>query len=555
MSCKLNPHIKQYIDEIESGAVRSCEEQKKLVAYVRKCFETEDIYTDDEQLEHYLSLAKYFPFDQLFPWEEFVEALHLCTYRRSDEMPRWPDLFCLIGRGAGKDGLIAHEATCLTSPYNGIPHYDVDICANNEEQAMRPVLDIIEAFEAPEQVKKLKRHYYWTKERVTSLKTRSPILGRTNNPKGKDGLRSGIVIFNEIHQYENYANIDVFTTGLGKKKHPRRDYYTTQGYVRDGPLDDLLDQSERILNGEQPDNGLLPFICKIDSRDEVSDPENWVKANPSLPYRPDLRMEIEKEFNGWQDHPERLPAFMTKRMNLPDVQSAKPVTEWAHIEATNRPMPELRGKSCTVGIDYSSLRDWAAVNLHFRDGDNRFDIGRYWCNVRNPDLSRIRAPWKSWDTVVPVDAVEIAPELIGAYLFEAAQSYQLTTVCMDNFRFATLREALEKYGFDSDKKGRNNIYLARPSDIMKAQPIIDSCFNNDLFVWGDNPALRWAVNNTSLLRRGREDGTDTGNFYYGKIEAKSRKTDPFMALVFSMIVEDQLAAAPAHYDNLPVIVV
>lgn len=33
--------------------------------------------------------------------------------------------------------------------------------------------------------------------------------------------------FNEIHQYEDYKNINVFTTGLGKKKHPRRSYYTT----------------------------------------------------------------------------------------------------------------------------------------------------------------------------------------------------------------------------------------------------------------------------------------------------------------------------------------
>ena len=40
--------------------------------------------------------------------------------------------------------------------------------------------------------------------------------GHTNNPKGRDGLRSGKVIFNEVHQYENYDNIKVFTTGQGK---------------------------------------------------------------------------------------------------------------------------------------------------------------------------------------------------------------------------------------------------------------------------------------------------------------------------------------------------
>ena len=53
------------------------------------------------------------------------------------------------------------------------------------------------------------------------------------------------------------------------------------------------------------------------------------------------------------------------------------------------------------------------------------------------------------------------------------------------------------------------------------------------------------MNNTKRLRRGKNDGTDTGNFYYGKIEAKSRKTDPFMALVASMTCEKELGTGQA----------
>ena len=77
---------------------------------------------------------------------------------------------------------------------------------------------------------------------------------------------------------------------------------------------------------------------------------------------------------------------------------------------------------------------------------------------------------------------------------------------------------------------------------MRVQPVIDSCFNNGYFVWGEQPPLRWATNNTKLVRAGKSTGTDTGNFYYAKIEAKSRKTDPFMALAASMVVEDELGA-------------
>ncbi|HBV87031.1 MAG TPA: terminase, partial [Desulfosporosinus sp.] len=211
MTSKINQHILQYIEAVENGTIEACEEQHLLVAHVRACFNSEDIYTDDEQLENYLSLTKYFPYDQLFDWEEFVFTLHCCTYK-ANGLPRWPDLFLLIGRGAGKDGYIAFEGFALSSQYNGIKKYDVDICANSELQARAPFDDIYGVLEDPEHTKKLKRHFYWNKEEIENLKTKSKIKYRTNNPKGKDGLRSGIVVFNEIHQYEDYANINVFTT-------------------------------------------------------------------------------------------------------------------------------------------------------------------------------------------------------------------------------------------------------------------------------------------------------------------------------------------------------
>ena len=75
-------------------------------------------------------------------------------------------------------------------------------------------------------------------------------------------------------------------------------------------------------------------------------------------------------------------------------------------------------------------------------------------------------------------------------------------------------------------------------------PVIDSVFANQNFAWDDAPELRWAANNTKLIRYGRKLGTsgdaDIGNYVYGKIEAKSRKTDPFMALVAAMTIEDRI---------------
>lgn len=540
MNYNINPHIARYMEMVENGEIRACEEQHLLAAYIRRCFESEPIYTDDEQLENYLGLVKYFPFERLYEWEEFLIALHDCTYWE-DGRPRWPNLFCLIGRGAGKDGMIGFESMCLVSPYNGIKNYDVDICANNEDQAMRPVKDLLEVMDSPKNRKRLKQFFYWTKEEIKSLKTRSVIKGHTNSPKGKDGLRSGAVVFNEIHQYENYANIDVFTTGLGKKKHPRRSYYTTNGNIREGPLDDLLETSEGILRGGEPDNGLLPFICKLNCKEDVDDPENWQMANPSLPYKPELWEEIKNEYAEWKKNPAQLPAFLTKRMNIPQSMQELAVTDWENISATNRPLPNLAGWSCTVGIDYARITDFASVNLHFRSGAIRYDINHSWLCLQSKDLGRLKIPWKEWaekGQLTIVDNVEINPELLTEYIANMGQKYNILKLALDSYRYALLANYLRKIGFDAtDYK---NVKLIQPKDIMKVVPVIDSVFVNQNFIWGDCPPLRWATNNTKLIQRGKQEGSDTGNYYYAKIEAKSRKTDPFMALVASVVIEEEL---------------
>lgn len=539
MSYKFPAAVQEYVDIVKNETYRCCEEQKLLIEHVEKCFATEEIYIDEQQLENYLKLETYLPFE-LFPWQRFVLALHDCTYWKINNTPRWPDLFCEIGRGAGKDGTIAFESFCLTSPYNGIREYDVDICANNEEQAMRPVTDLIGFFEEPAVIKKIKKFFYWTKEKVTCTKTKSVIKGRTNSPKGKDGLRSGIVIFNEIHQYQNYDNINVFTTGLGKKKHPRRSYYTTNGDIREGPLDDLLEESEDILKNGAEDNGLLPFICKLNKKEDVDDEKNWPMANPSLPYLPNLLLEIRKEYREWKKNPERLPAFMQKRMNLPDIVNESAAAKWEDIKQTDKELPDMDGWECTVGIDYMKTSDFASVNFHFKKGDMRYDLNHSWICSHSADIPRIKAPWQKWVSdgkLTYVDDVEIHPSVLTDYIYELGKKYMIKMVAIDNYRYTLLSDSLSKIGFSVE---RGNLKLISQLDICKTVPVIDHCFINGFFTWGDNPVLRWATNNTKTIRYGKNVGADKGSFVYAKIEARSRKTDPFMALVASVIVESEI---------------
>lgn len=523
-----NKYIKEYLDIIDNEVFPMCKEQKLLSKFIKNIFDNEKLVIDEEKVEKYFSYQKYFPFN-LFPWEKFLFVLHNCVFKENG-LPRFADLFILVGRGSGKNAYLAYEDFCLITPTHGIKNYDIDISANSEDQAKTTFNDIYNILEDPKYTKKMKRNFYWNKEEIINLKTKSKIKFRTNNPKGKDGLRSGKVDFDEIHAYQNWANINVFTTGLGKKDNPRRTYITTNGDVRDGPLDNLLEKAIMILKGEVEDNGFLPFICKLDEEKEVDNPDNWAKANPSLPYRPSLMEQMKKEYADYKINPYVNNAFMTKRMNIPKGSKDIEVTSWENILSTNKDIPNLEGASCTIGIDYTKVNDMMSVGLLFLKGGIYYWVSHSWFCTNSRDKDRIKVPLEEWSEqglLTIVDDIEINPDMATEWIQEQLIKYNFVKLGVDNFRLALLSKSMKNIGIDATNK--EQVKIIRPSDIMKIVPVIDSLFNNHQIVWGDNPLMRWFTNNTKLTDK------NLGNYVYDKIEPKSRKTDGFMAFVHAMI--------------------
>lgn len=529
-----NEQLFEYVELVESGKIVACEEQHKLIPLVIHELERKDVFFNHQQFEKYLTYQKYFSFD-LYPWEKFVFGLHNCTYR-DDGRPLFADLLVLMGRGGGKNGYLSFEDFCLLTETNGIPYYHIDICANSEDQAKTSFVEVYNALDMSQGKtrKVLEANFKWTNTVIRNLKTGSELRFRTNNPKGKDGLRSGKVDFDEPHAYENWDNINVFTTGLGKKPHPRRTYTSTDGDVREGPLDQLKELSRQILDGEQPHGGFLPFVCKLDREDEVHDEKMWSKANPSLIYKPDLLEQMRREYQSYRLDPVTNRVFMTKRMNIPKGNADAEVTSWENILKTNRELPDLEGKTCVAGIDFTKTTDFLAIVLLFRQGEQYYAIHHSWLCAQSKDRERIKLPLREMEErglLTIVDDVEVPPQVVTDYLNEMRGLYSIEKVAVDSYRYSLLSRALEGAGFFAKY---NDIKLTRPSDIMLVQPKIGSLFARGLIAWGDDPMMRWYTNNTKL------EPAANNNYKYGKIEPKARKTDGFMAFVHAMTTEDVL---------------
>ena len=544
-------YIDDYIGLIRSGKIPTSKEIKQAMDLVEETLSDDDVFIDVEKTEKAAELiSKYFDV-RLFEWELFVLALVHCYYKSTNTVV-FKEFIIVMGRGNGKNGFISGLSWYLTTHYHGINGYNVDIVANSEDQAMTSFNDILEVLE--KRWDKMKKFFYKSKILIKNLRTNSYIKFNTSNAKTKDGKRSACLIFDEIHEYENFDMIKVLSSGFGKRKHSRIFYITTNGYTRGGVLDKQIEIAKDVLDGAIKGMRVLPLIYKVDSEDEIHNSDMWEKANPSLRHLPILKQEIEDNYKMINYRKDVELDFLTKRMNLPRNNMEMHVTEWENIIATKKEMPSLIGENAVVGIDYAMLNDWAAVNFHFKIGDERYDRNFVWVCGRSPNLKRIKAPWREWaddGLITIVDDVEISPELIADCIYEQGKTYNILKIAMDSYRHAALASALWQVGFDA--KERKNITLVRPSDIAKVIPVVDSCFNRQLFNWGDNPVLRWATQNTKLVPANRKKGEDTGNFFYSKIEAELRKTDPFMALAHSMTIESELETKTTVFDDIAVI--
>lgn len=543
MKCE---YIDDYLMPIARRQVKASQEMIAFCDYIYPIIGAKNVDLGIEKTKKAIELMeKYFDY-RLFPWEKCIIALMHATYPEDNTLV-FLEYLLLVGRGNGKNGFISPVSWYLTTKYHGIQGYNVDIIANSEDQAKISFFDVYNMLEATKA--KSKKWFRWNRQEIVNRNTNSYIKYNTSNANTKDGRRSGCLIVDEEHAYENGAAIGTFQSGFGKVPHSRTFKITTNGYIRDGVLDKDLTIAKDVLGGKVKGLRLCPMLYKIDKEEEADDPESWIKANPSLPYRPTLRLEMEAENVKRKTDTQTNLEFITKRMNLPKANVELAVTEWDNILATNQELPDMTGWNCVVGIDYASLRDWASVNFHFLKDSQRFDINHSWLCLKNPELNRIRAPWREWaerKLLTPVDDVEIPAALITKYIFELGKRYHIVGLALDSYRFALLRDELEKIGYTAEKN--STLKFIRPSDIMKVQPIIDSCFNHQQFIWGDDPPLRWATNNTKLVRAGKKAGTDTGNYYYAKIEGKSRKTDPFMALVAAMTLEEELISSKGLDD-------
>jgi len=547
LTYKYHEYIDSYINDIKSGKIKVSKRLIKAIDLIERKLNNTDIFIDVDKIDEAKRIIEENFEIELLNWQLFIVALIHC-YKKSSDMVLFDEFLIVMGRGNGKNGFISPLIWYLTTHIHGIKSYNIDIIANNEDQAKTSFNDVFEMLES--NWKKMKKGFKKTKEIIMSLKTKSYIKYNTSNARTKDGKRSACLVFDEIHEYESYDSINVFKSGFGKRKHSRVFYITTNGYVRGGVLDNELTKSDDILdnvNGIADDLDYLPLIWELDDEEEAKDPSMWEKANPSINYFPELAKEIKKHFIESQYQPSSAIEFMTKRMNIPKEDTYTVVTPWEKILATNQVIPwdKLKGLQCVGGLDYAEVTDFASVGLLFKLEGKRYFIEHTFVNHKALKIEsrQIKFPVeqmveKGLITIIYEETIK--PKHIADWFIEKAKDYHILDIVADDYRATYVRQEFQERGLPISATRRGPITHA------KLAPTIESSFAEETIVFGDNPTMRWYTWNVYTEKDKK------GNTTYLKIEPKTRKTDGFFSYIHALTKDGELKEYTGTFMKLDV---
>lgn len=533
-----NKYVDEYINQWREGKIVLNKEREQLIEYLQNTVLVKDnVYFDEDKIDKCIKFINkwYFPVQ---PFQKFIIAF---IFLMDDEVdsPYFTEFALFMGRGAGKNGFISAISDFLTTPIHGIKKYDISIVANSEEQAktsFNEIYDVLLENKRNKTGERPKAPYEVSKTEIKNRATGSIVKYNTSNTKTKDGGREGCVIFDEIAIYSDSDMVNVKRGGLGKIPHDRTFYISTDGYVREGFMDMMKDRVLEVLEGNNLDDRIFPFYCKLDERTEVDDESMWEKSNPMLHppltgYARNLKRKIKEEYNVLHINRSNKPEFMTKRMNVPDVDEEKVVALWDEILATNKEMPDLENKTCIGGLDYALVRDFASVGLLFRDNDEYYWKTHSFIRRGFLETTHLEPPIEEWAnngllTIVDDDVIDIS--YIVNWFQQQQQQYNLVKVISDNFRTDIVRRPFEDAGIPLE-------VIKNPTAIHGLlAPRIDTMFAKRQLTFGDNPLMRWFTNNVAVTMQ------PDGSKKYIKKDEVRRKTDGFHAMLHALYRADEI---------------
>lgn len=243
-----------------------------------------------------------------------------------------------------------------------------------------------------------------TKQGILYESTNSLMSIKTSDYESLDGTNSHYNIFDEVHTYDEDF-IKIVNDGSRKKRKNWITWYiSTNGTKRERVFDKYYSQWVEILEGKRENDHIMPWLYKLDSVDEVQQPNMWMKAMPLLGITTEKET-IMAEIEDAKGDPSKQAELMAKTFNLPvnnylsffTNEECKGNIE--EFEADRFVGNEERNARCVLGLDLSDVNDICSASFMTVDGDKRMFMNRkYMPRNRIENLPREqREKYLAWE--------------------------------------------------------------------------------------------------------------------------------------------------------------
>lgn len=141
---------------------------------------------------------------------------------------------------------------------------------------------------------------------------------------------------------------------------------SSEGTVRNGSGDTIKMELTKILRGEYVNPHVSIWWFKLDSIDEVNQPEMWLKANPNLG--------ITVSYDTYQQDVEKAEKIPSSRNDILAKRFGLPMEGYTYFFRYEETLPhrkrEYWGMPCSLGVDLSQGDDFCAFTFLFplKDG-------------------------------------------------------------------------------------------------------------------------------------------------------------------------------------------
>lgn len=525
-------YLTEYMAKCESGEILIGQELMQMLSIMAGYLERPDALYDtfqseiifdtadshkrikfiEKECKHYEAPFAGKPFILTSRQKAFVEAFY--SFKIFDEeIGRWARLYqeylMVIGRKCGKSPFVA--AMDLAEWFCGEMGTKI-LCASNDYSQADIMFQAINAMreESPSLAKVTRKNirgmfFGNPKQKKKKGKFSSQNKGCITKISAKTGAKEGKNIkvgsVDEVHEMKDNSLVMPIRQALSTQDEPIYGEITTEGFVRDGYLDERLKDARKVLKGELERPRWLIWLHTQDSEEEIwQDERTWVKSNPDLGVIKKwsfLRQMVEEA----KESSATRAFVLAKDFNVP--QSAS-IAWLPHASIVNNEAFDLReftGAFYISGNDFAETTDLCASAILLKKPDDKktYFHTHYWIPESKLEMSPDDVDYRQWQRdgwLTIVDGNSVDSSLVAEWHYELLKEYDLKPFKggYDN-RFAKdfQNKYLEIFG--------DKITVNIPQDykvINNPMRTLEADMRDKLVVYQNNPVCYWCFCNTGI---------------------------------------------------------